>query len=87
MPSGSITQNGMTKEAQETLISPSGIAYDGKTVILDETGEWSLRFTATIDGEICQEEKKIIVYRNTYELTSEGGSISVASHELFPESG
>jgi len=87
MPSGSITQNGTTKEAQKTLISPSGIAYDGQTVILDETGEWSLRFTATIDGKICQEEKKFIVYRDTYELTSEDGSISVGMHELFPESG
>lgn len=87
MPSGSITQNGTTKAAEETLISPSGIAYDGKTVILDETGEWSLRFTATIDGKICQEEKKFIVYRDTYELTSEGGSISVGSHELFPDNG
>ena len=76
------------------LVSPSGIAYDDGTVVLNEVGVWSLEYYATylnknvfaslkftvLDGAECDTEKPIVSFDQ--EFTFEGG-VYLALYEEF----
>ncbi len=86
LPNFTMTIDGKTEDASSILISPSGLSYEEKTITLDETGTWTIRFTAVIDDKIYQEESSFLVYRKTYQFTEKEGSITIGTPSMYPDS-
>ena len=63
------------------ICSPSGLVYDDKELALNEAGEWTIRY---IQGNQVTEEK-ILVYKNTYEFSSDKSSVAMVEHEKWGE--
>lgn len=63
------------------IYSPSGLVYDDKELALNEAGEWTIRY---IQGKQVTEEK-ILVYKNTYEFSSDKSSVALVEHEKWGE--
>lgn len=63
------------------IYSPSGLVYDDKVLALNEAGEWTIRY---IKGSQVTEEK-ILVYKNTYEFSSDKSSVAMVEHDKWGE--
>lgn len=70
VPKGSISYNGKTYEASPILFYPDGMAYEKDVYNLSSTGQYTVSYGATIDGENISLEKKFIVYSDAYEVSA-----------------
>lgn len=83
VPEYSFTFNGQTQVATSVLYSPSKKAYDSNKIKLNETGTWTIEYSAF---ENQKYSVSFIVYKSTYEVTSDGGSIKYESNSIFTKS-
>lgn len=86
LPIRSFTLNGETKQATTWLISPSGEIYDDPKPVLDEAGEWTVRFAVKFGDRVYHHEESFTVGKATYEVTG-GGSVALGSSEQYARSG
>ena len=84
LPEYEFSLNGQTETAEVMLFSPTDKAYSAKKLNLNEIGEWTLRFKAF---ENQYYKIPFTVYKPTFEVTSDMGSVTYTSHERFPNSG
>ena len=79
IPEYDFTMLGQTEKSKATLISPSNKAYDATKVKLNETGYWTLKFTPF--NSVF--EIGFTVYKPTYEVTSDKGSVTYGETNFY----
>ena len=81
LPVRDYTLGDETKTAKTTVISPSGLVYGNKTVVLNEVGEWKVRFSVDFDKRYT-ETYKFSVYRSLFEVSGDVGALGGADVQL-----
>lgn len=84
LPTRNYTLNGETKQAKTLLVSPSGLVYDYKNIILNEVGAWQVKFVVDFDKTYV-DVYKFSVYNALFEVTGKGGAISYGNSQTFPD--
>lgn len=84
LPTRNYTLNGETKQAKTLLVSPSGLVYDYKNIILNEVGAWQVKFVVDFDKTYV-DAYKFSVYNSLFEVTGKGGAISYGNSQTFPD--
>ena len=79
IPEYEFSLSGEQETNTPVLISPSKKAYDAKKVKLNETGSWTLRFTP-FDMVY---DINFTVYKPTYEVTSDKGSVTYGETNFY----
>lgn len=84
LPVRDYTLGNETKTAKTTVISPSGLVYGNKTVVLNEVGEWKVRFSVDFDKRYT-ETYKFSVYRSLFEVSGDVGSVNYGKTKTFAD--
>lgn len=80
IPTATFNVDGATVAAEKTVVMPDGTVKSAESIVLDQTGEYTVRYTAQKDGKAYFEEKTFQVHKALYEV-SKGGSVVYGAEE------
>lgn len=87
IPKGTILVNGTEVEVQPIVFYPDGTSYDGTTAHLNQTGKYTLEYTAEQNGKIYSETKNFFVYDHTILNTTTQQPLKYLYNEQYDATG
>lgn len=80
IPAATFDIDGENVSATKTLVFPDGTAMISESVFLEQSGQYTIRYTAQKDGKTYFDEKTFNVYQSLYEV-SKGGCVVYGAEE------
>lgn len=74
VPARTLTVGGESAAADSVIIYPDGTATKNKTITLDQSGRYEIRYTAIIGGKTYYENVEFVVNKHAYYCTGSGES-------------
>ena len=82
IPSATFDVDGAEISANKTLVLPDGTVMVPETVVLEQSGQYTIRYTAQKDGKTYFDEKTFKVYQSLYEVSKGGSAVYGAEEKL-----
>ena len=69
IPSGKINVDGLDYDATFSVVAPSGKAYKSTEIVLDEHGEYSIKYSVEVDGKVYSKSVYFDVHKETFSVS------------------
>ena len=82
IPAATFTLDGNVISANKTVIMPDGTVKTADELVLNQAGQYTVRYTAQKDGKTYFDEKTFDVFKTLYEVSKGGKAVYGAEEKL-----